>query len=146
MANNIIKIVKKKKLFAVIIRAGFKQNGLTFLVPDEYPQQLAYMNRPQGHIITPHIHKPVLRKIKNAQETLFVRSGSVRIDFYDEKKCYIESRIARSGDVVFLAFGGHGFKFMDNAEIIEVKQGPFIKGNEPVRFEAIAKNNIKVKK
>lgn len=62
MSSDIIKIMSKKKLLAVIIKARFKQEGLKFLVPDEYPQQLAYMNRPKGHIINPHIHPPQVEK------------------------------------------------------------------------------------
>lgn len=146
MSADIIRITSKKKLLAVIIKAKFKEDGLKFFVPDEYPQQLAYMKRPKGHVITPHIHKPVLRKIKHMQEVLFIRSGKVRVDFYDEKKHYIESRVVKQGDVVFLAFGGHGFEFSEDSEMIEVKQGPFLKEIQPVRFEPVMKGRIKIKK
>ena len=146
MPSGIIRVMSKKRLLAVVVKASFKQEGLKFFVPDEYPQQLAYMKRPKGYMITPHIHKPVLRKIKFTQETLFIRSGKVRVDFYDEKKHYVESRTVEQGDIVFLAFGGHGFEFMENAQIIEVKQGPFLKEIQPVRFEAVKKREIKLKK
>lgn len=146
MVNGIVRVMSKKKLLAVIIRAKFKQKGIKFFVPDEYPQQIACMRRPRGYVISSHIHKPVLRKIKFAQETLFVRSGKIRIDFYDEKKCYIESRIARQGDVVFLAFGGHGFEFMEDAEVIEIKQGPFLIEAAPAKFEPVVKDKIRLKK
>lgn len=146
MAGDIIRIISKKKLLAVIIKAKFRQEGLNFFVPNEYPQQLGYMKRPKGYIIAPHIHKPILRKIKYTQEVLFIRSGKMRIDFYDGKKHYLESRITEQGDIVFLAFGGHGFKFMKNAEIIEVKQGPFLKKIQPVRFEPITIEKLKLKK
>ena len=46
-------------------------------------------------------------------------------DFYDDEKNYLESRILVSGDVILLAFGGHGFEMIDDTEIIEVKQGPY---------------------
>ena len=146
MSTGIIRITSKKKLLAVIIKANFKQDGLKFFVPDEYPQQLGYMKHLKGYVIASHIHKPVLRRIKLAQEVLFIRSGKIRIDFYDEKKHYVESRIVRQGDIVFLAFGGHGFEFMENAEIVEVKQGPFLKKIQPVRFKAVTKNKIRLKK
>lgn len=146
MANDIIKITSKNKLLAIIIKAKFKQDGVRFFVPDEYSQQLGYMKCLKGHVITSHLHRPVLRSIKLTQEVLFIRSGKVRVDFYDEKRGYVESRIVKQGDVVFLAFGGHGFEFLENGEMMEVKQGPFLKEIQPVRFEAIKKDRIKLKK
>jgi len=146
MSTDIIRIISKKKVLAVIIKAKFKQDGLKFFVPDEYPQQLGYMKRPRGYLIASHIHRPVLRRIKLAQEVLFIRKGKVRIDFYDEKKHYLESRIVKQGDIVFLAFGGHGFEFMEDAEMIEVKQGPFLEGVQPIRFEPVIKDKIKLRK
>lgn len=144
--GGIIRITSKKRLLAIIIKAKFKQDGLKFFVPDEYPQQLGYMKRLKGYCIVPHTHKPVLRKIKLSQEVLFIRSGKIRIDFYDEKKHYVESRVVKQGDVVFLAFGGHGFEFMEKSEIIEVKQGPFLKKIQPMRFDPVKKDRVKLKK
>jgi len=144
--DDIIRITSKKRLLAIIIKAKFKHDGLKFLVPDEYPEQLAYMKRSRGYIIEPHIHKSVSRIIKFTQEVLFIRSGRVRVDFYDKKSHYVESKIVKQGDVVFLAFGGHGFEFLEDAELIEVKQGPFLKEIQPIRFEAIKKDKVKFKK
>lgn len=145
MASGIREIKSKKKLLAIIIKATFEQRGLKFFVPDEYPQQLGYMRRPKGYTITPHIHSSILRKIRQTQETLFIRSGKVRIDFYDETKHYIESRVVCGGDVVFVASGGHGFEFLEESEIIEVKQGPFLKEAGLVRFEPAHKIKLKLK-
>ena len=146
MATDIIRIISKKRLLAVIIKAKFKRHGLKFLVPNKYPQQLGYMSRSRGYVSASHLHSPVLRRIKLTQEVLFIRKGKVRIDFYDERKHYLESRIVKQGDTVFLAFGGHGFEFMENAEMIEVKQGPFLDGAQPIRFEPVIKDKIKLKK
>ncbi len=44
-------IVCNATLMAIIIRAGFKQNGITFFTPGEFSQQLGYMNRPKGYVI-----------------------------------------------------------------------------------------------
>lgn len=146
MAEDIIRITSKKRLFAVIIKAKFRQKGLQFFVPDEFSQQLCYMNRPKGYIIGSHIHPPITRRIKSTQEVLFIKSGKIRIDFYDEKRRYIESRIVSPGDIVFLAFGGHGFKFMEEGEMIEVKQGPFLKKACSVKFDSDDKGKMKLKR
>lgn len=146
MDKNIVRIVSKNKLLAVIVRSGFKEEGIKFLVPEGCPQQLGYMGRPRGYQIAPHIHKPALRQTRLSQEVLFIRRGKVRIDFYDGRKRYVESRIARQGDVVFLACGGHGFEFTEDAEIFEVKQGPFLKDMQPLKFTPVAKGKIKLRK
>ena len=144
--KSIIKIISKQKLLGIIIKAGFQKQGIDFFTPPEFSQQLAYMQRTKGYVITPHIHSQVKRSIKYTKETLFIKSGKVRIDFYDEKKNYLESRVLQKGDVVLLAFGGHGLEFIKDSEIIEVKQGPFISKAQPQRFVSIAKNKLRVKK
>ena len=35
-------------MLALIIRAGFRKDGIAFFAPSDYSQQLAYMNRPAG--------------------------------------------------------------------------------------------------
>jgi len=144
--KNLIQVTCKNRLIAFIIKADFKAKGVKFLTPDKFHQQLIYMNRPKGDLISPHMHPPFAKQIRFTQEVLFIRSGKMKIDFYDGKKNYLESRIAGQGDVVFLAFGGHGFEFMEDTQIIEVKQGPFLKGVGPIKFEAVRKGKIRLKR
>lgn len=113
------------QLLAIIIRSTFTSEGIEFFTPDSFSQQLGYMNRPKGYIVAPHIHNPVERKVTLTQEVLYIRSGVVKVDFYDNDQNYIESRLLHKGDVILLAAGGHGLEMMENAEIIEVKQGPY---------------------
>jgi len=67
------------------------------------------------------------------------------VDFYDNEKNYLESRILVSGDVILLAFGGHGFEMMEDSEIIEVKQGPYAGEADKTRFDPVSKDQIKIK-
>ena len=62
----------------------------------------------------------------------------IRVDFYDDNQQYIESYIVRSGDIVILKGGGHGFKVLERADIFEVKQGPYLGAQDKMRFEPIA--------
>ena len=122
------------KLLAVIIHANFKKEGIEFFTPGDFSQQLGYMNRPKGYIIDPHVHRLVDRTVTITQEVLFIKSGKVRVDFFDEDKNYLESRILEKGDVILLAAGGHGFEMLEDAEMIEVKQGPYCGDEDKVRF------------
>ena len=139
-------IIHKDKMLSVIIRANFKSEGIKFFTPDDFSQQLAYMNRPKDYIIPPHVHNPVQRDVHYTQEVLVIKSGKVRVDYYDDEKKYLESKILNKGDVVLLASGGHGFQMIDDSEIIEVKQGPYSGEMDKVRFEPIKNENLDIKK
>lgn len=141
-----IQVIYKKRIIAFIIKSGFKTTGLKFFTPSRFPQQIAYMNRRKGQMIDPHIHPSAVRRIMAAQETLFIKNGRVRVDFYDRKRRYIESRLLGPGDTVFIAEGGHGFEFMEDSEMIEVKQGPFLKRAQAVKFNAVPDGKRRLKK
>jgi len=124
-------------LLGIILRVSFVKDGIEFFTSDDSSQQLGYMNRPEGYIIPPHRHNIVRRDVHLTQEVLFIRSGKVRVDFFDNDQNYVESTILHAGDVILLADGGHGFKMLEQSEIIEVKQGPYCGERDKVRFEAI---------
>ena len=49
------------------------------------------------------------------------------------------------GDIILLAAGGHGFKMIQPAEIVEIKQGPYAGAMDKVRFESIADEKVILK-
>lgn len=133
------------RLLAIIVRTSFRSDGIEFFTPNDFSQQLGYMNRPKGYVITPHVHNPVPREVSYTKEVLFIRSGLVRADFYDDSQGYLESTILYPGDVILLAFGGHGFEMLEASEIIEVKQGPYAGDGDKTRFEPISTNQLILK-
>jgi hypothetical protein len=133
-------------LYAIIIKNSFKAEGIQFFTPNEYSQQLAYMRHPKGKEILPHIHNPVPRKVLYTQETLFIKKGKLRVDFYDVDKVYFKSFILQKGDVLFLITGGHGFEVLEEVEMIEVKQGPYTGELDKSHLEGVAHEQVKVEK
>ena len=131
------KIEYKNEIIAIIIPSDFKKDGIEFFTPNDYSQQLAYMNRPTGYKISPHTHNKVQRNVHYTLETLFIRKGKVRIDFYSTDQKYIESKVVKTGDVILLVSGGHGFTMLEPTEIIEVKQGPYLGEDDKVRFQGV---------
>lgn len=129
-------------LLAIIIRSSFERPGLHFFTPDDFSQQLAYMHHPPGKVIDPHVHNPVPRAIQMTQEVLVVRRGKVRVDFYDNDKNYLKSRVLETGDIILLAAAGHGFEVIEDLEMIEIKQGPYAGYADKVRFAAVAKEKV----
>jgi hypothetical protein len=92
------------------------------------------MKRPAGYQVIPHMHNPVQRNTIGTQEVLFIKSGLIRIDFFAFDQEFLESRKLSAGDVVLLAGAGHGIEVLEEAVIVEVKNGPFVEGADKGRF------------
>ena len=140
------RIFKESIILAIILRANYQSEGIEFFTPNNFSQQLGYMNRPKGYEIPPHIHNKIDRNIEYTNEVLLIKSGKVRVDFYDENKIYFQSEILNKGDVILLVKGGHGFEMIEKSEIIEIKQGPYVDDKDKARFTAVDKKIIQLKK
>ena len=141
------KILHKKKLLALIVRGKYRnKKGITFFTPNESTQQFGYMKHPNKHIIKPHLHKKRLTKILTTTEVILILKGRLRVDFYNNKKKYLYSKVLNEKDIIMLATGGHGFKVLKNVELLEIKQGPYNLIKDKIKFDNIEENKIKVKK
>jgi hypothetical protein len=130
---------------AIIVKNSFSKPGIHFFTPDDFSQQLAYMQHPKGKMIQPHVHNSVTRQVHFTKEVLFIKRGLVRIDFYNDNQEYIESRILGPGDVILLSTGGHGFEVLEELEMFEVKQGPYAGDADKTRFKGISASQVKKK-
>ena len=139
-------ILYNEQLISIIIRSQYHAQGISFFTPDDFSQQLAYMNREKGHVIPPHVHNPVKRQVNYTQEVLIIKRGKVRVDYFNDDKNYLESRILNRGDVILLSGGGHGFCMLEDSEIIEVKQGPYAGDKDKTRFDPIKDSQVKLKR
>lgn len=124
------------RLLALIVSHRYDKPGISFFTSGELSQQLAYMRHPAGKIIEPHVHNPVTREVHYTQETLFIKRGRLRVDFYNHQREFVQSRVLESGDVILLVEGGHGFEVLEELEMFEVKQGPYVGDQDKTRFVA----------
>ena len=129
-----------RNLLALIVRGSFNKPGITFFTEPDLSQQLAYMHHPAGKQIDAHIHRPILRNISYTQETLILKRGKLRVNFFDDQQAYLSSRTLEAGDVILLIRGGHGFEVIEELEMIEVKQGPYAGDQDKVCFKEIVSN------
>ena len=129
---------------SIIVHAEFREPGIHFFTENTLSQQLAFMSHPAGKLIAPHLHNPVPREVQFTQEVLFIRKGRLRVDFYDTKQHYLESRVLGAGDVILLIQGGHGFEVLEEVEMIEVKQGPYVGEQDKTRFVGIDRSQVKL--
>lgn len=130
-------IIHNNQILAVIIEKDYSKDGVEFFTPDEFSQQLAFMKHPAGKIIDAHTHNRIAREVSYTKEVLVIRKGRLRVDFYDDNRVYLESVVVSEGDIILLAYGGHGFEVIEEVEMIEIKQGPYLGENDKVRFSGI---------
>jgi len=123
-----------EEILAIFIPADVTIQGIEFYTDPEMDFQIGAMRRPLGHEVEPHVHSPVERELIGTKEVLFVRSGRIIIDFYDEEREIVTSIEMVSGDVIYLHMGGHGIRFIEESVLLEVKQGPYIQDADKVRF------------
>lgn len=126
------------KLVAIILRPHYTSEKTTFFSSPDFSQQLGYIVYKKDGVIKTHSHKEVHRKITLTQEVLFIKKGRLSVNLYTPDKEYITSRELNAGDIIFLCSGGHGFKMLEDTEMVEVKQGPYSgKESDKELFEGI---------
>ena len=141
----IIRIENKGILYAIIIDSNFSKPGVNFITPNESSLQIGCISQPQGKTIKAHYHKRTTRTLYYTNEVLILKQGRLRVDFYDNKKEYLESYILKAGDVILLESGGHGFKVLEDIEMVEVKQGPYVEDKDKDRFDGIKDKEVILK-
>jgi mannose-6-phosphate isomerase-like protein (cupin superfamily) len=124
------------RLLAIVVSHRYRNPGVTFFTSGDLSQQLAFISHGAGHIIDAHVHNRVDRRVQLTQETLFIRRGRLRVDFYADDQSYLTSRVLETGDAVLLIQGGHGFEVLEDLEMFEVKQGPYTGDHDKTRFES----------
>jgi len=121
---------------ALIIRCGNEKEGVRFFTEDDSSLQVGkhYYSGPK--IIKPHRHQHLKTELHGpSREVLYIEKGKVKISFYSDDNKIIDQKIIISGDLILLMEGGHSFEFLEETQMIEVKQGPY-NPDSTQRFEA----------
>ena len=122
------------QLLAVIVPADYTTTDVEFVTDPANSQQLGVLFHKGGDTIASHVHRPQERIIYDTQETLIIRKGKVRVNFYSDQQDFLQARVLTSGDIVLLISGGHGFEMIEDTMMVEIKQGPYIGDKDKVRF------------
>lgn len=121
-------------LLALLLSGAGDPAETTFPTPPELNLQVGFVVYPAGGEIPRHDHKLLERQIVGTSEVLVVRSGRCEIDLYDHDRQRVATRELRTGDVIFIVGGGHGFRMLEDTVLLEVKQGPYTGLDEKERF------------
>jgi cupin fold WbuC family metalloprotein len=122
----VYKIEHHGRLFGLIISHDNIPPGVEFYTSKEDPLQVGKITHKKGIKIRPHIHKKNKRIIESVHEVLYIQRGKIKALFYDERGAKIEECPLCEGDTVVLMEGGHGFEILEDCQILEIKQGPYV--------------------
>ena len=132
--EHVERIVWQNAVLAYIVRAELCPDRTRFVTPDAMNFQLGFVAYPKGGQIGRHVHRPVERALVGTSEVLLVKKGRCEVDIYAEDRTLVATRELRTGDVLFLAAGGHGFRLLEDTTFLEIKQGPYTGLDEKERF------------
>lgn len=123
-------------LMATVIPSGYSKPGITFITDDESSMQVALMQHPAGHKIKPHFHNALPRNVVYTCETLVIRKGMLQVSLYSDMK-KIGTFSVGTGDILTLYSGGHSFKIIEDTDMVEIKQGPYMGEADKTRFDEL---------
>ena len=129
-----IDIKHKGELYAYIVIVESINKKFSFFSENELSLQLGYMEKKKGDIIQPHLHLKQKREIYDTQEVLYLRKGDLTINSFDENMFLFHKERIYMESFIHLIKGGHGFEIHENSYIFEVKQGPYLKKSDKIKF------------
>ena len=112
-------------LALLITQTGEFAQGHNFLTQSSDELQFAVFKHPVGHSVQRHWHPPFSRTLSSTSEVLIIQSGKVGAFIYNKDFELVHTQELGSQDVAVLFSGGHGFEILEEAIILEVKQGPY---------------------
>jgi mannose-6-phosphate isomerase-like protein (cupin superfamily) len=89
--------------------------------------------------LKPHIHKRVERILDTTSEFLYVLSGEMQIDIYDEQEQFVNKIILNQNECLLQFIGGHAIYLKEGTKYFEIKQGPYY-GRDFDKYELKAEN------
>lgn len=100
-----------------------------FIGTHDFPLQVGHLLFPEKYSAKRHKHTLTERKIRRTAEVLIILSGQVEYSIwdYDHHDTRIAHGIAGPKDVLLLGKVGHSFTSVTKAEMVEIKQGPYLK-------------------
>jgi len=122
---NYKKIVDNGKEYAILIDGNNLPEGLKFYTDDGKFIQAASWNYIKGHKTKPHAHKICKRTSDITQEFIFVKKGCIEVTIYNDDNKVIATETLKQGECILIFAGGHKYHILEDAEVLEIKNGPY---------------------
>ena len=117
------KFFYKKKLIG--IRHNNFTSGVTALTGPTSSLQILALKHPKNKKTAPHFHRAIRRTTNHLQECVIVTKGKITIDLYGSDNKHFKKLHLKTGELFTLIDGGHALTVNEDAEIFEIKNGPF---------------------
>jgi hypothetical protein len=122
------------KPLTFIIRAEINPEKTMFLTPHDLNLQVGFVVYPEEGEVARHVHRPMKRQIVGTSEVIIIKKGRCEVDIYNDEREIVATRELRTGDIMLMVSGGHGFRMLEDTVLLEVKQGPYSGLDEKERF------------
>lgn len=124
------KFFHKESLIGIRIRVF--ETGTLPITDEDQPLQILTINQQKNTIIKPHRHRLTPRSTTHLQECLIVKKGRIKIDLYGSDTTFTETVTVEAGQAFITISGGHAIEFLEDSEVFEIKNGPFINDKQPI--------------
>jgi hypothetical protein len=118
-------ITENGNVVAFVLDGAF-ENGTKPLTEESLALQIIALKHPKGKKLAAHAHKPTERVTKTLMEALMVFSGVVDTTIYNHGGTPLEKVRLTGGQGVLIVDGGIGIEVVEDAEMMEFKNGPFV--------------------
>lgn len=127
--------------FALIVphQLSMEINETRFITHESESLQLGLIARPSGFKFPPHSHRKQLREVSETREVLVVKKGVCKLVIYNDDGHLLDQVMLYPGDVAMLIRGGHSLEAVEDLELIEIKQGPYLGFDDKFSIEPITR-------
>ena len=125
---------KKGKLLAILIDTRKNNDSKNFYTSNDLDIQVASFNLNSQDAIERHFHYSQNRIITTTSEVIYLQSGKIEVEIYDENRQFIQNVIVEEEMIIVLLKGAHAINILVNSKFIEIKQGPYDPENDKERF------------
>jgi hypothetical protein len=125
-----------------IIAQSFDLNtfeGTIFPTSEDKPMQFGYSQTSENRSIKKHIHNEIERTLKGTSEFIYVISGKMTIEVFDQNGTYIDLVILQKNQALLQFVGGHSFEIDAGTKFFEIKQGPYLGVDKDKSYENTSK-------
>ena len=122
---NTKKITHKGKLYAIYFNVSEAEDGLSFISEDGDFIQVGIWKYQPKKTLPAHFHKEYIREATRTCESVYVIKGKIRCNLYTKSGNFIESFILNNNDMAIQLYGVHEYEILEEALVIENKNGPY---------------------
>jgi hypothetical protein len=122
---NTKKITHKGKLYAIYFNVNEAEDGLSFVSDDEDFIQVGIWKYQPKKILPAHFHKEYIREASRTCESVYVVKGKIKCNLYTKSGNFIKSFILNSNDMAIQLYGVHEYEILEEALVLENKNGPY---------------------